>query len=629
MKRSGRTLGLLGVAVGIWLVACLVCQFNERSWFPPPVVFLLHSVELALYDKRMEWRPSHRPDPRVAVVEIDQESEDALGAFPWSRARHAELIRKLTADGARSIGFDIGFGSRTKEDPGADKALARAIRESGRVVITQYPERDKKGGLARGVQKLPEEIDEALGEGAKGMTVLLADDDNGYRAVPLNPPDYPALDVRMLEKWTGQPGLFYVPGISPAPRFTVGEFGVPVWRRPNLLFVDFPGEKIQERHSYHKVLSGALPAGTFQDKLVIVGSTLDVNDAYRVPRNEEGVPSHQPDFPGVLVHACILDNMLRGNAIVRPEYPLEPASADPWIAGATLGFGLCLLSLALHHFLRLGRGLVASAVLWGLYLVVNFRLFGLTGLYLNMALPFFMLFFFNLGVLLLDTRRVRQVLARFVPDQHVEGLLHTPELLEAAHTTQEATVLFVDIRDYTTLSEKLGDPGQVRAMVGRFHRDCAQVFESFGGYVCDFQGDAQMVAFGVSPKSDDHSRKAVKAAQALPAQVAKLNAELAREYPEVAPDGEPIFRYGVGICTGPVSIGYLQGGGKLQHTVLGDTTNTAARLQNAARDLGVIAVVSHTTADKLWDCQFVLKELPAITLKGKAEPHRIFELSMQ
>jgi len=629
MKRSGRSLGLLGVAVGIWLVACLVCQFNERSWFPPPVVFLLHSLELALYDKRMEFRPTHPLHEKVAVVEIDQESENELGAFPWSRRKHAELIRKLTDYGALAIGFDVGFGSRSQEDPEADEALAEAIRASGRVIITHYPQRDKKGGLSKGVQQLPPVIDQALGESAKGMTVLLADDDNGYRAVPLNPPDYPALDVRMLEKLTGQPGLFYVPGLSPQPRFTVGDYSVPVWRRPNLLFVDFPGQEIKARYSYYQVLNGTAKADKFKDKLVLVGSTLDVNDAYRVPRNETGHPSGQPDFPGVMVHACIVDNLLRSTAIVRPEYPLEPASADPWIAGATLGFGLCLVSLVLHHFLRLGRGLAASVALGAVYLVGCFVVFGRFGLYLNMALPFCMLFFFNLGVLLLDTRRVRQVLARFVPDQHVEGLLHSPEVLEAAHTTQEATVLFVDIRDYTTLSEKLGDPGQVRAMVGRFHRDCAQVFEAHGGYVCDFQGDAQMVAFGVSPRSEDHCRKAVKAAQALPDQVAKLNEELAREYPEVAPDGEPIFRYGVGICTGPVSIGYLQGGGKLQHTVLGDTTNTAARLQNAARDLGVIAVVSHTTAQRLWDGEYMLKPLPPITLKGKAEPHRIFELSTE
>ncbi len=618
---SARTLGLLGVAGVVWLTACLVCQFNERAWFPASVVSLLHSAELALYDRRMEWRPKHTLDSRIAVVEIDQESEEELGAFPWSRHKHADLIRRLTADGALAIGFDVGFGSRSKEDPGADKALADAIRASQKVVVTHYQQRDKHGKLARTVQELPPEIDEALGPAAKGKTVLLTDDDNGYRAVPLNPPDYPALDVRVLEKLTGQPGLFYVPGVSPQPRFSVGDYSVPVWRKPNLLFVDFPGTPIQKRYSYHKVLTGE--AGAFKDMIVLVGSTLDVNDAYRVPRNDEGVASQQPDFSGVMVHACILDNILRGQAIVRPEYPLEPASADPWIGGATVGLGLCLLSLLAHNFLRLGRGLAAGVVLWLIYVVVNFQLFRTTGLYLNLALPSFMLFFFNLGVLLLDTRRVRQVLKRFVPDQHVEGLLHSPEVLESAHTTQEATVLFVDIRDYTTLSETLGDPGQVRAMVGRFHRDLAQVFESFGGYVCDFQGDAQMVAFGVSPKSPEHFRQAVKAAQALPAQVTALNKALALEYPGVA----PTFRYGVGICTGPVSIGYLQGGGKLQHTVLGDTTNTAARLQNAARDLGVIAVVSHTTADRLRDGEFRLRELEPITLKGKAEPHRIFELA--
>lgn len=615
-----RTLGLLVLAGAVWLTACFVCALNERPWFPPSVISLLHSVELALYDKRMEWRPPHAIDARVAVVEIDQESEEELGAFPWSRRKHADLIRRLTAGGALAIGFDVGFGSRSKEDPGADRALADAIRASGRVVVTHYQQRDKHGKLARSVQELPPEVDAALGPSAKGKTVLLTDDDNGYRAVPLNPPDFPALDVRMLEKLTGQPGLFYVPGVSPQSRFAVGDYSVPVWRRPNLLFVDFPGTPIQARYSYHKVLQGQ--SGDFQGKIVLVGSTLDVNDAYRVPRNEAGVPSEQPDFSGVMVHACILDNMLRGQAIVRPEYPLEPASADPWIGGATVGLGLCLLSLLAHHFLRLTRGLAASAALGLFYGVANFALFRATGLYLNLVLPSSMLFFFNLGVLLLDTRRVRQVLKRFVPDQHVEGLLHSPELLESAHTTQEATVLFVDIRDYTTLSEKLGDPGQVRAMVGRFHRDLAQVFESFGGYVCDFQGDAQMVAFGVSPPNAEHFRQAVKAAQALPAKVEELNEALAVEYPGVDP-----FRYGVGICTGPVSLGYLQGGGKLQHTVLGDTTNTAARLQNAARDLGVIAVVSHTTADRLWDGEFMLRELPPISLKGKAEPHRIFELA--
>jgi class 3 adenylate cyclase len=284
-----------------------------------------------------------------------------------------------------------------------------------------------------------------------------------------------------------------------------------------------------------------------------------------------------------------------------------------------------LLGLLAYHKTRLQGALKINGILCVGYLVGAWVALVQSGTYLNLVIPLFMLAVVQIPILALELWQVRSLIRWFIPSEDVERLVRSGGLATHSQSTI-ATVLFIDIRDYTTLSEKLGDPGLVRELVSQFHTATAALFEPLGGYVCDFQGDAQMVAFGVTPPNPAHAANAIKAADSLPEAVARLNQEIHHRYPQLHVEGTEIFRYGVGICTGDVSVGYLQGGGKLQHTVLGDTTNTAARLQGLARDLGVITVISHTTAVLAPEWAKRLRPLPPAKLKGKAEAHEIFEL---
>jgi len=387
---------------------------------------------------------------------------------------------------------------------------------------------------------------------------------------------------------------------------------VPCWGGAPVALLDFPGRPYPV-FSYREILAGKVPAAQLKDKVFLVGSTCDIQDSFVVPRN----PSNQRgELPGCFAHLMLLDSCLNGRGIHFANPP-QPRACSPWLEGWSSALLLGLLSSIWHMRWQLRRALGFSLALGVAYWLFSWVQLVWSGNYYCTWLPLSSLLGLQAWMLLREPARMRRLLAAFVPQEHIESMLHDSAQLAQASQLQDATVLFVDIRDYTVLSEKL-PPDQVRRLVSLFHDRLAEVFARNGGYVSDFQGDAQMIAFGVTPRRADHAHCAMQAASELPEAVERLNQEIEKE--------GVIFKYGVGICSGEVSVGYLQGGGKLQHTVLGDTTNTAARLQGKARDLGVITVVSATSVERAPEWKPRLGPLAPVELKGKLEPHVIYEL---
>lgn len=571
----------------------------------------LQSLELWLYDLRVQAQPPRDPSPELCFVAMDSASEQSLGAMPWRRGLHARLIDLLTRAGARAIVMDVVF-SAPRAAP-EDRALVEACRRSGRVVVGRQFEKDWTPlPLLDGLESAAHvgNVSSSFQRNEPVRFLALVGDPRNVRTTL-------ALPMVGLEVATGQefhPESGGATGQVLSQSATLGSREIPLInldvRSRNLLALNPPG-KPYATFSYAEVLNGKVPPETFRDKIVLVGAQDDPNDRFASLRADDGQPG---EMPGVLaVHAAALDTILSGRFIRRVRLSLFGVPIHP----LSLTFLMAVLILSVVTFLgQRGhplRAVLAALVFTGFLVGLSWWAMATHGVWL-FIMPLACAVWFPLaGILLYDTVSSRSALKRFVPSHtNLEEIIRSPGALTRQETIQ-ATIMFVDLRDYTTLSEGR-DPEEVRRLVSQFHTALGELVQKYGGDVCDFQGDAQMVAFGLDGRSD-HALAALKAAREVPRRTQALNDAL----------GQQLFRAGVGLCTGPVSVGFLEAGGKSQHTVLGDTTNTAARLQAKARDLGVITVVSGTTASAA-GAQADLRELPPVTLKGKAEPHPIFEL---
>ncbi len=571
----------------------------------------IQQLELWLYDLRVQSMPRRDPAPELVFVAMDDASEQTLGAMPWNRTLHARMIDLLSAAGARVVVLDLIFSA--PRTPAEDAALLAACRRSGRVVVgRQFDKSWRPMPLLAGLEQAahvgnvsaPYRRDEPV------RFLQLVGDPTQVRSTL-------ALSMLGLEVATGQefhPESGGGTGQRLSQVATLGERMIPLinvdWRSRNLLALNPPGKPYQQ-FSFADVLNGKVPAEAFHDKIVLIGALDDPNDRFASLRDDQG---RRGEMPGVLaLHGAALDTLLSGKFIRRLHFelggfPIHPLTLT-WLMAVLILSLVTLLGQKTHPLWAVAAAVAFTAVL------VGFSWWAMVthGVWLFIMPLACAVWFPLLGILLYDTVRSRSALKRFVPSHtNLEEIIRAPGALTRQETIQ-ATIMFVDLRDYTTLSEGR-DPDEVRALVSRFHTALGELVQSYGGDVCDFQGDAQMVAFGLDGRKD-HALAAIRAAREVPARTQKLNDAL----------GQQLFRAGVGICTGAVSVGFLEAGGKSQHTVLGDTTNTAARLQGKARDLGVVTVVSGTTVTSA-GMQADLRELPSVTLKGKAEPHAIFEL---
>ncbi len=590
---SRQTLLMLALAAG----ALLLIQ--------GPLHAPIQAVELWLYDLRVRAQPPRDPSPEIVYVAMDSASESELGALPWDRAVHARMIDLLSRAGARVIALDVLFEARRSAE--GDAALLAACRRSGRVVVARQFEGDWKPiplleGLDQVARTGSVSVSFSRGEPVRFLP-LVGDPRDVRKALTMAVVILElARGAQFFPESGGETGQW----LSQTAR--LGSEDIPVLNidahSRNGLALNPPGRPFIEK-SFHEVLSGKVSPETFRDKIVLIGAKDDPNDRFATIRG--------PEQPGVLaVHATALDTMISRKFIrrVRLELfgiPIHPFSLT-WVVASLILLSATYLGHRFHPLWAVGLAAGVTCVMLGLawwaFVARGAWLF-ITPLAVSTWLPL-------TAILLYDSVSSRRALRRFLPSHtNLEEVIRRPEALERQETL-EATIMFVDLRDYTTLSEGR-NPDEVRRLVSQFHTALGLLVQKHGGHVCDFQGDAQMVAFGL--KGGEHARAALNAAREVPARTRALNEAM----------GEELFRAGVGLCTGPVSVGYLQAGGKTQHTVLGDTTNTAARLQSAARDLGVITVVSGTTVQSAGPADD-LRELPPVTLKGKAEPHAIFEL---
>jgi adenylate cyclase len=636
-----------------------------RLWDPYPVkVLRLKGFDIAqqMDPRALPEGPDGAPTSPIVIVNIDEESLDRIGQWPWPRTVMADLVDRVAEGGAAAIGFDVLFTEpdRMSPDaladriadydgdlaqqlrylPGNDDRLAQAFRRHAGVVVAQAihhrnlqhdvgpvnePSVAQLGSdvshdlvSARGViRPLPELADAAAGV---GMISLWESPDNVVRRVPLmmraNDRVYPSLSLEMLRVATGQQTYVLEGSAAGVESVLIGRYRVPT-DHSGQIWVHYRPKLATQYLSAADVLKGArLPTDSFRNKLVLVGtSATGLGDIKATPLD--------PALPGVDIHAQVLETILSGTVLTRP------AIADSIEVFATLAIGVSIVLLV--PLVGAWTALVTGAILAAAVLAMTGYAFFQERLLFDpwMALmtgfsAFSVMVFASYLGAERDKRFIRGAFTQYLTPALVDRLASEPDLLQLGGETRPATVLFSDIRGFTGIAERYGDDARgLTTLVNRFLTPLSDRILANRGTIDKYIGDAIMAFWNAPIDDPKHADHACQAALEMVEALQALNAEMAGE---AQPGQEPVvLKAGIGINSGRCLAGNLGSDKRFNYSVMGDPVNVAARLEALTRKYGVDIIVGEATLSAV-EGEFALLELDHVQVKGRRQPARIFAL---
>jgi adenylate cyclase len=654
------------IALGLAVLAAFLGHAAKLYRIP-----FVDQLDRIIYDTRLRLTMPRGLDERIVILDIDEKSlaTPELGQWPWGRDVVAGLVDKLfDRYGVVILGFDVVFaepdrssGLRVldglakgplKDVPDFQAALAelrprldhdaqfvRTIK--GRPVVLGYyltSDRDARtsGALPPPVLEpgtfanRPIEFTSWNGYGANlpdfqaaaastGHFNPIADEDGINRRVPMlaeyKGAYYEPLSLAVMRTLLGFPKV--EPGYPPGSVLNrnyaglewldVGPLRIPVDENACAL-VPFRGAKGSFRYvSLADVYHDRVPVEHLRGKIALVGTTAPgLFDLRATPVGAA--------YPGVEVHANLIAGMLDRNIKARPAYVLGAEVILLLVGGLTLAIWLPLLS----PFRATAVSLAALALITGLSIGV--------WLHADLVLPLAASLLMTVGLFALnmsygyfvETRSKRELTERFgeyVPPELVDEMARDPAKYSMEGRDEVLTVLFTDIRGFTSIAEGL-DPKALSVFMNEFLTAMSLVIRTHRGTLDKYVGD-QIMAFWGAPVADpQHARQAVVAALAMQAELAKLNERFkARGWREI--------QIGVGVNTGPMRVGDM--GSKLRkaYTVMGDAVNLASRLEGLTKQYGVGVLVGQATRDAA--TEVVFREIDRVRVKGKDEPAAIYE----
>jgi adenylate cyclase len=558
---------------------------------------LLRRSELQTIDARFSIRGEQKPPSDIVFVAISPEAEKELkehhrqARSPLPRGYDAEVVDHLRHAGAKVIAMDIEFTQKTNE--AEDNALVEAVgRAHGKVVLgTVNVFSSPRGGTEIfGGEPLLHEL------GARPSEVRLTlDTDGTVRRFAREYNGLGSFPVVAVEVMTGHK--------IPASTFENGT-----------LPIDYAGPPETFRSiSYAKVLQGDFPPGMFSGKLVIVGASSPIlQDLHATSTTGEHT------MPGPEIWANAASTLLRG-------VPLRDATG--WLNLALivlLGSVVPLGSLQV----RPRRALLSSLALAAVFTIAVQVAFN-SGLIVDYVYPLLALALGTLGTLAvlymvttIERQHVRDMFARFVPADVVDQVVaSTGEDLRLGGVERDCTILFSDLRGFTSFSESQS-PEHVIAVVNYYLNEMTEAILAAGGTLIAYMGDGIMAAFGAPLEQDDHADRALTAArEMIGPRLDHFNAWLAEQGHESG------FAMGVGLNSGPVMAGNVGSEQRVEYTTIGDTTNTASRLEGMTKGSGHMLFVADTTRERMQDPPGSLILVGELEVRGRVEPVPVWTIA--
>jgi adenylate cyclase len=544
--------------------------------------------DLETVDARFAVRGTHAA-PDVVVVAIDPRTMTRLKRFPFRRTHHASVIRQLTKADAKVIAYDVQFTEQSP-DAEADNALVRAVQAAPRIVLgTSEVSVDGKTNIFGGHDILAR-------IGARGASVNLPND--------------PGLVIRRLAY--DESGLLGFPLVAAElargrPLATRADFDsdASAW-------IDFPGPPGTIRAvSFVDVDRGRVDPRTFRGKIVVVGATAQsLKDVFPVATSSDQTMS------GPEIQAAAIQTVLDG-------LPLR--SVPRWV-DALLIVVLGLLGAA--STLRLGPqraaivGLVTAAAFAGLA-----QLAFDSGLIVSMLYPLAALGLGFVGALGVATtvgaferERVRDLFARFVPEAVVDEVLARSDGLRLGGERKVVTVMFSDLRGFTAYSEK-HTPEQVIDVLNAYLTVMSDVIHEHGGTLVAYMGDGIMAVFGAPADQPDHADRALAAAEQMTGPALEDFNAMLRER------GDEPFQIGIGLNSGPVMAGNVGSQRRMEYSTIGDTTNTAARLESMTKGTGHSIFMSDSVREMHTQPRDDLVLVAEMSVRGKDAPVTVWSVA--
>lgn len=541
---------------------------------------LFSGLELFLEDRLFAERPL---DPRLIIIAIDDESIQRIGQWPWPRAVFAEALERLNMYHPAAVGIDVLFAEPSRLGDADDDRMALTLETISYPLILPFEQ--KEGGMLRPLSRF-----ENAGSVSVGHVNLMLDRDGVARHMPTLTEGRPfAYELITRSGETIDP--FYetrdaVRIVYAAPPGAIRR--IPFWR----LFDE--GLSIQD------------------DNVILIGATApDLHDTKPTPfsRGEE--------MPGIEIQAHIANMILSGFML----NPLTSAKIIFWI------FGAAFIPLLIGFFTqkRLLPFLISNAVFGVLSLIAAFVLFD-RGIAANILHPQFAWIFSTAAIgsyryLIGERKRreMRAIFSKYVSTHVLEEILRDPKHIALGGEEKEITVLFSDIRGFTTISEILTPPDLV-ALLNRYFSFMSEEIMRTGGIIDKYIGDAIMAFWG-APLPDEHQADhALESAAGMLERLNTFNDELRRE-------DKPEIRIGIGIYTGKAVVGNVGSAQRFDYTVMGDTVNVASRLEGLTKEYNVPLIIGETTKAKSSRVKSSFSPLGSATVKGKTKPVLIYTLA--
>ena len=422
---------------------------------------------------------------------------------------------------------------------------------------------------------------------------------------------YASIDVQAIRLYLNLPADQTVLNFGPAGIVSL-EFGPRLIVRPDpvgRLMINYQGPAhTYARVSIADVVSGHFPAGTFRDKIVLVGATATGIGDLR------STPFGGLYYPGVEIHANVIDNILNQKFL---QHGAKQALAD---LGLILLFGI-----------PLGLWLAVTQPRWlpfGLLLLVPFAWLEYTafvhGWWLNFITPSLFTLVPNVGLVALyrvlveerEKRRVRGAFQQYVSPEVIRRVLLNPELVQPRKT--EISTMFSDIRGFTNISERL-DAQELADLLNSYLTEMTGIIFRNRGMLDKYIGDAVMAIWGAPFKEPQHARRACTAALDMLDRLGELQIGWKAR-------GWPLLEIGIGVNTGVASVGNMGSTLRYGYTAMGDSVNLASRIEGLNKEYGTRIIVSESTYAGAHGDGMLFRELDLIRVKGKDRPVTIFEL---
>jgi adenylate cyclase len=642
------------------LLGVVVFHFS----FPEPI----ESFRAKVFDIFQMIKPRVYQDTPVRIIDIDDESLEKIGQWPWPRTVLGKLIVRLVEGGATVIAFDGVFAEPDRTSPknilpiwtgdnvsellraqlemipDHDDVFAKVIAHSPVVLafgLTREPNAKiplSKSGISHvgeGEDKPIDHISPAykgsvlnlpvLEKASKGNGCFDIDEewDNIVRKVPsfyrLNNSLFPSLAMETMRVYqdastyiialAGSRGEKYHGERSGIVKVKVGLLEVPTDSKGRVWLYD-TGPRFERYIPAWKVLSDDKILATLKDKILFIGSSaLALRDIRSTPLNSLAA--------GVDVHAQISEQMLLGNFLNRPD----------WAVGAEFFFLFVMGLLLILILPRMGAvlcaliGMLAIASAFGLswyQFVREQNLIDPVFPSLGILLIFLVTSFFNFLGTERERSQVRGAFGRYLSPVLVEKLAKNPKQLKLGGEIRVMSFLFTDIRNFTGIAEQM-KPEELTHFMNKFLTPMTDIVLKHAGTIDKYIGDCIMAFWNAPMEDKEHSRHACLAA--LDMQV------LVKEWNMGSEKGShplPFVKIGIGINSGQACVGNMGSEQRFDYTVLGDHVNLASRLESLSKNYGMTTVVGQNTVAEVPELAFL--EIDMIRVKGKTKPVRIFTL---